>query len=67
MYLTRTYTYSLYRYVVLIPVYEIVPPENPYRRPHASDTTLKVGKKVDSKAGLHSKLAIMSMHVARTE
>ena len=25
------------------------------------------GKKVDSKAGLHSKLAIMSMHVAHTE
>ena len=39
MYLTRTYAYSLYRYLVLIPVYEIVPPENPYRRPHASDTT----------------------------
>ena len=27
----------------------------------------KVEKKVDSKAGLHSKLAIMSMHVAHTE
>ena len=27
----------------------------------------KVGKKIDSKAGLHSKLAIMSMHIAHTE
>ena len=27
----------------------------------------KVGKKVDSEAGLHSKLTIMSMHVAHTE
>ena len=27
----------------------------------------KVGKKIDSKQGLHSKLTIMSMHVAHTE
>ena len=39
IYFTRTYAYSLYPYPVLTPVYETVTPENPYCRPHTSDTT----------------------------